>query len=121
MNRASEIGRLGEKAAVKWLRKNGYMIRDLNWRNGRYELDIVAEKHFVTHFVEVKTRSTGGFTTPEDAITNDKFMALTKAARSYVAQFHIDTECQFDLIAIDVALDGTLNIRMIEKAMEFRW
>ncbi|MFI3248490.1 MAG: YraN family protein [Rikenellaceae bacterium] len=117
----TEIGAMGEKAAVKWLRRKGYMIRDLNWRNGRYELDIIAEKLYVTHFIEVKTRRVDGLTTPEDAITEEKFAALTKAARSYVAQYHIKTECQFDLIAVDVEQSGEMNIRLIEKAMEFRW
>ncbi len=121
MNRATQIGSMGEKAAVKWLRQRGYMIRDLNWRNGRYELDIVAEKLYITHFIEVKTRRIDGLTTPEEAITKEKFNALVKAARSYIAQYHINTEYQFDLVAVDVSTNGELNIRMIEKAMEFRW
>ncbi len=121
MGTTLNIGSIGEKAAVKWLRQRGYMMRDLNWRDGRYELDIVAEKLYVTHFIEVKTRRKDGLTTPEDAITKEKFVALVKAARSYIAQNHIKTECQFDLVAVDIEQNGELNIRMIENAMEFRW
>lgn len=113
MGITSEIGAMGEKAAVKWLRRRGYMIRDLNWRDGKYELDIVADKLYTTHFIEVKTRRIDGYTTPEEAITKEKFAALSKAARSYVAQYNIKTESQFDLVAVDINLEGELNIRLI--------
>ena len=42
MNEASEIGRRGEEAAVEYLRREGFRICARNWRNGRYEIDVVA-------------------------------------------------------------------------------
>ncbi len=117
----THIGTLGEKAATKWLRNQGFLIRDLNWRAGRYELDIVAERWDVTHFIEVKTRKAYGLTTPEEAITPDKFKSLARAACAYIAQHNIQNETQFDLVAVDVLINGELKIRLIENAMEFRW
>ncbi len=117
----STIGARGERAATKWLRNNGFVIHDLNWRAGHYELDIVAERWGVIHIVEVKSRRINGLTKPEDAITQKKFASLVKAARFYIASRGIRQEVQFDLAAVDIMDDGEMRVRFIEKAMEFRW
>ena len=44
MGTTAETGRMGERAAAEFLRHAGYEICALNWRSGRYELDIVARK-----------------------------------------------------------------------------
>ena len=80
MGTTAETGRAGERAAVEYLRGAGYEICVLNWRSGRYELDIVARKAGIVHFVEVKTRRVGSLTPPEAAVTPQKFRALTRAA-----------------------------------------
>ena len=33
-------GQAGERAAASWLRERGYELCALNWRSGRYELDL---------------------------------------------------------------------------------
>ncbi len=121
MNLNAIIGARGEDLAVDWLRRNGFMIMERNWRCGRYELDIVAERWDMVHFVEVKTRKANGWSTPEDAITDHKFQSLKRAAAAYMGFRHITTEIQFDLVAIDIYDDGTTNIRYIENAMQSKW
>lgn len=117
----AQIGSRGERAAVKWLRERGFLIADINWRSGRYEIDIVAQRLGVTHLVEVKSRSASGYTTPEEAITPNKREAMIKAARLYNACHYIDDEVQFDLIAVEEEFDGELTIRYIENIVEFKW
>ena len=54
-----EIGNIGELAAVKFLRKNGYKILERNYVAAGYEIDIIAENRDYTVFTEVKTRTLG--------------------------------------------------------------
>lgn len=50
-----KIGELGEDIAVKWLNKKGFTVIDRNYTKKWGEIDIVAEKGRVTHFIEVKS------------------------------------------------------------------
>ncbi|MFR9620389.1 MAG: YraN family protein [Rikenellaceae bacterium] len=117
----AQIGAKGEREATKWLRGNGFLIHALNWRSGHYELDIVAERWGVLHFVEVKTRRAEGFTTPQEAMTKQKCDSMVKAARLYIAQHNIRQEMQFDLLAVEMGEDGSMTLRHIEHVIEFRW
>ena len=111
----------GERAAVEYLRRAGYEIRALNWRQGRDELDIVASREGVLHFVEVKTRRAGSLTPPEAAATQRKFRALSRAAVCYLSTVRWEGEVQFDLAAAEVAGDGSIRVELIENALEYNW
>lgn len=121
MHVATETGSLGERAATEYLRAAGYDICALNWRDGQYELDIVARRDGVLHFVEVKTRHEGSLTPPEAAMTYRKQQALRRAAARYLAQTAWQDEVQFDLAAVDMHSDGTCCVRLIDNAMESNW
>ncbi len=111
------IGHEGEDIASRWLRENGYLLHDRNWRSGHYELDIVAERHGIIHIIEVKTRKAGSWIAPEQTITPQKAAALRRAASAYLAMHHIRSEVEFDLIAIDHFPDGSYDIRFISEIM----
>ena len=121
MTAAAETGRAGERAATEYLRRAGYEICALNWRQGRYELDIVACREGVLHFVEVKTRRAGSLTPPEAAATQRKFRALTRAAARYLRTAGWQGEVQFDLAAVSRSDDGRGDVELIERAMEHHW
>ena len=50
-----ETGKAGEKLAIHWLKERAYTILEQNWRHSRWEVDIIAEKGTVLHFIEIKT------------------------------------------------------------------
>lgn len=121
MKKTLEIGRRGEDAAVDYLRREGYLILERNWRNGRYEIDIIAQRWDEIHFVEVKSRKLGGWTTPEEAITPKKFQSLRRAASLYMALKRIDLEPVFDLCAVETLPNGEAEIRFTSDAMQAHW
>lgn len=55
MAKHNDTGLLGEQAAVDLLTAKGYAIVDRNWRCGRMEIDIVAQRADRLVIVEVKT------------------------------------------------------------------
>lgn len=120
----SRIGRLGEEAAVGHLRRAGYEICARNWRSGSYELDIVARRYEVLHFIEVKTRQANGLTSPEEALTEHKIRSLHRAARLYIGQYarrYAGYEWQFDLAAVRVGTDGAMHVELIEEVAAASW
>lgn len=117
----AETGRTGERAATEHLRHAGYDIRALNWRQGIYELDIVAAHRGILHFVEVKTRQAGALTPPEAALTRRKCQALSRAAAAYLRAVRWDGEVQFDLAKVEMEECGPAHVELIENALEFNW
>lgn len=118
---SADTGREGERIAVAWLRSRGYIIHELNWRQGRYEIDIIASRSGVLHFVEVKTRSAMGWSRPEEAMTPDKLRALKIGARRYLALHRIPYDLQFDLIAVEMFGDGSSEVRYTENVVQSGW
>lgn len=120
MGKPQDIGSWAEAKAVDYLRREGFLLCHTNWRDGRYELDIVAQKGDMVHFIEVKCRHRGSLTSPEDAITPAKFRALQKAANAYICTYGIDLEPQFDVIAVEYDDNGS-ELRFIPNAMTPSW
>lgn len=121
MTKAGELGAAGERVAERWLRDHGFIIMERNWRNGRYELDIVATRGERVHFVEVKLRRQGGLTAPEEAMTASKQRALLRAANSYIEMHAVTLDCQIDLVAVDYSAEGFASVRYIPDAVTVRW
>ncbi|MBR5206030.1 MAG: YraN family protein [Alistipes sp.] len=113
----ASIGSQGEDAAVEWLRERGYYIVERNWRVGHYEIDIIAQRWDVMHFIEVKTRSIDGWQSPYDSIDESKRRSLRRAAMNYAALHRLRHELQFDLIAIVVDSHGNKTIDYIERIL----
>ncbi|MFH1728368.1 MAG: YraN family protein [Pseudomonadota bacterium] len=91
----------GELLAIKYLQENKFKILERNYQARPGEIDIIASKKGVIHFIEVKLRSNEGFGEPEEYVTPSKLKKIQKTAQYYL--YSIDgygQECQFDVIAI---------------------
>lgn len=106
MNRKA-LGKFGERIAADTLAKEGYRIRDRNWRVLEGELDIVAEREGVIVFVEVKTRASDAFGNPEESITKQKQKRIVRAALAYLEAMQItDADWRVDMVAIECNAQG---------------
>ena len=113
MSGSHDTGVQGEALAIDFLERNGYTIREQNWRHEKAEIDLIAEKDGVLVFVEVKTRSTGVFLKPEDAVGAIKQRHLRKGAEAYLLQSEFDGEVRFDILSI-ILHEKETQIRHIE-------
>lgn len=78
-----KIGTLGEDIACDFLSKKGYTILQRNFKARYGELDIIAIETNTLVFIEVKTRTTLRFGTPEEAITPRKLHELIQTAQYF--------------------------------------
>lgn len=83
MKTTTEIGRIGEDIAEKYLKKHGYKILSRNYGCRGGEIDIVCFRFGVLVFVEVKARSNDSFGLPSDAVGIEKIRRIRTAARDF--------------------------------------
>jgi len=115
-----EVGKLGEKAAQKFLKKQGYRIRETGFRCRHGEIDIIAQQKDYLVFVEVRTKSNLDFGTPEESITAAKKKKLVTLALTYTSTHqNLPPLWRIDVVAIELDDKGKLKrIELIENAVE---
>jgi len=128
MAKHNETGVKGEEVATKYLEKKGFLIVNRNYRKKWGELDIVAEKEGIVHFVEVKTvsrRSFGGKFEqevnnyrPEDNMHPWKLKRLSRAIQTYLLEKYkkFDPQWQFDLVCVFLDMEKRVaKVKVIEN------
>jgi putative endonuclease len=115
-----EVGKLGEEAARKFLKKRGYRIRETGFRCRHGEIDIIAQKKDYLVFVEVRSKSNLDFGTPEESITQAKKERLIASAMTYTnTHKKLPPLWRIDVVAIELDEKGkTQRIELIENAIE---
>ncbi len=91
-------GRRGEAVAAEFLQRRGFRIVGRNVRIHPYEVDIIAEKGGVVHFVEVKTSASP--IPPEANFTPAKEAALAEAVEAYLRQHPETAQVSVDLVTV---------------------
>jgi putative endonuclease len=97
------LGRRGEDLAHRYLRSLGFHILARNYRvqDGSGEIDIIARDRDILVFVEVKSRRSSEYGTPDRAIDAEKQHKIVRAARSYALRTGADwSRIRFDVITI---------------------
>ena len=100
MNKNKELGIEGEQLAKDYLKKNGWLILEMNYRYRRSEIDLIASKNDLLIFVEVKARSTTAFGLPEQFVDDKKAENIMKAADHYILEKDWKGNIRFDIISI---------------------
>ena len=98
---AAEVGRRGERLALRYLRRCGYRLVCRNYRHGRHEIDRILRDGDCLVFVEVKTRTNTAFGTPAMAVGRDKQRNLRLAAAAYLQQCRCGmAPARFDVVEV---------------------
>ena len=104
---AQTLGRRGEDAAARYLRRLGYVIVARGHKDSIGELDLVAVDGRIVVFIEVKTRTSHDAGHPADAVDDAKQRRLTRLALAYLKR-HDLLECRarFDVVAVTWPADN---------------
>ena len=114
-----DLGRRGERAAERFLKKLGYQIVDRGVRFRRGELDLVAVDDRTVVFVEVKTRHSHDKGAPADAVDAEKQRQLTRAALLYLKRHGLlEYRARFDVVTVTWPEDGPPEIEHIQNAFD---
>lgn len=113
------LGAEGERRAALHLEQRGYRIVGRNVRVGGGEIDLVATRPGLVVFVEVKTRRSHGFGTPEEAVTERKQARLLRAAAAWLHEHRGGLRlARFDVISCEPGPDGGWRLRHLEGAFD---
>ncbi|MCQ2312055.1 MAG: YraN family protein [Paludibacteraceae bacterium] len=112
------IGRIGEEKAAQVMKDKGFSIREVNWKMGHLEMDIIAENKKEIVFVEVKTRTTTfGGKLPEENVDIIKQKRLIAAGNAYIKMYHLEKAPRFDIIGLIVNREGEFSyVNHLENA-----
>jgi putative endonuclease len=116
MAKHNEIGKIGENIAKTFLMKHGFSVLEANFHTRFGEIDLIAEKDNVIHFVEVKTKNVSDFEhidtlhiKPEDNFTKEKFKNVVISAEIYSSTRKTGQRWQIDLLCVYVVTKTRLG------------
>lgn len=90
------------------------MVLHTNWRYGHAEVDIIASKQGVLHFVEVKTLRSKRFGPPEAKVNAAKLNKLKEAASGFLYQYPQWVRIQFDIVSVFQPAQGASEFFVVE-------
>lgn len=115
-SKTQKIGEIGEKLAKMFLMKHGFTIIETNYTRKFGEIDIVAKKSNILHFIEVKsisyiintldgesgsvTRETSSGIRPEENMHEKKLARFLKTVEYYIMAKNINKDYQIDLALV---------------------
>jgi len=109
------FGSLGEKIAKKYLLRNQYKIleEDIEFWGG--QIDLIANKEKIIHFVEVKTRSDDVYVSVDEVLSYHQLQTLKKSAEKYLYSRKIyNVNWQIDLLWIFIKHGQVREIELFE-------
>ena len=102
-----KIGNIAEEKACEYLKTKGYKIIDRNFYTKFGEIDIIAYKDEVFHFIEVKS---GQSFEPIYNITPKKLQRIIKSVYVYLKTKSIDSPFCIDAIIVKRKIEHLVNI-----------
>lgn len=116
IQKARKNGLLGEVMAARYLRAEGYLIAEANFRTRQGEVDIIAQRDDMLIFCEVKTRSNTAIALPRESVDARKQRRIVLAALQYVRQIHFNGVMRFDVIEVTFTDNGSVIVQQLPDA-----
>ncbi len=105
----SSIGPLGEEIAENFLENHDFVIIQRNYRKTFGEIDIIAKKQEILHFIEVKSvsritncKNFEDYHRPEDNVDYSKMRKIRRTIEVYLNDINDESEWQFGVITVKV-------------------
>ena len=112
-SKTSHTGAIGEDIACKFLERKGYVVVERNYRKQWGEIDVIATKDGIVHFIEVKAASRilegdGSRENvsreidyrPEEMATASKLHKVSRTASIYMESKKDCREFQIDVLGV---------------------
>ncbi|HEY9583885.1 MAG TPA: YraN family protein [Candidatus Paceibacterota bacterium] len=122
MENTREKGNKGEDVACFYLQKHGFFIEERNYRKKWGEIDIIAVKDGILHFIEVKSvmsQASDGHR-PEENVHELKIRKLRRVIQTYLNEKKYGPDADFKFHVITVKTDestGKSKVKMIENVI----
>jgi putative endonuclease len=117
-NATRAVGAYGEQVAARHLTEAGLVILDRNWRCPLGELDIVARDGPVVVFCEVKTRRSGRFGEPVNAVVPGKARRLRRLAAEWLGAAGVRAdEVRFDVVSVLAPRRGAAEVEHLRGVL----
>jgi putative endonuclease len=101
-----QLGDHGEDLAAAALKKQGYKILARNYTTPLGEIDLIARQGQTLVVVEVKTRKSTRFGSPQESVSAAKQAKLRRLADYYLKDQRLtDAAVRFDVVAVTLTGD----------------
>jgi len=133
MAKHNELGQIGEEIACKFLVKHGFKVICRNYRKKWGEIDIIAEKQEIIHFIEVKSVSCESLDSvsrekdayrPEDNLHPQKIRRLSRVIQTCLMEMEDsdpsmsesdEIEWQFDVLCVYISMEKRVGrVKILE-------
>ncbi len=109
MTPEKRLGEWGEVEAQRYLEAMGYVFVERNYRAPEGEIDLVMQDGDIVAFVEVKTRSSNKFGSPEESVSKVKRQRLQRAAWAFLEEHEmLNASWRIDVVAIETSTNRTI-------------
>lgn len=109
-------GRIGEAAAKRHLQSQGLKFLTANFRSKHGEIDLIFRDGECLVFVEVKTRTAGGWVRPAGAVNARKRRLLSRTALDYLKMLpdrHVNI--RFDITEVLLTDGNVKEVRHLQN------
>jgi putative endonuclease len=111
------VGAYGERLASRHLEDQGLVVLARNWRCADGEIDLILADGPEVVFCEVKTRRSGAFGAPAEAVGPAKVRRLRRLAARWLAEARMGArDVRFDVVEVRPQRRGAALIEHLRAA-----